>query len=339
MKIYIPKYNLFNWKGGKKWLKNELENILKKNINKINKTEYYIEPFLGGLGSFKIFLPYIKNKKILVNDINFSLINFYQILKNYPNELIENFKNIELNFQKTYINKKVYAYKNINRNKVYGKFYITELHKTKDKEELKILLKNTEQYFNTIRNKFNELKQKEKLLLKEKIDLATYFLFLMLHSFNGNYRENSKGLFNNPFNWEPKVLNIDNKIQQLKEYNKLFNQINIQFFNLDVFEFLKIVKPSKSFIYIDPPYINEKNTKSTHKYNKINFDINKQYQLINELNNFYFYIYSNHYNENLIMYIKNNLENYYYNEVFRKNLITSKIEDRKLLKKEILIYK
>ncbi len=85
--IYTKKYQPFiKWVGGKRGL---LTQILEKFPEKF---ENYHEPFLGGGAVF--FELYskglLKDKKIYLSDINSELINTYNVVKNNPNELINN---------------------------------------------------------------------------------------------------------------------------------------------------------------------------------------------------------------------------------------------------------
>jgi len=76
------------WVGGKRGL---LEQILPFFPNEF---ENYHEPFLGGGAVFfELFSQgKLKDKKILLSDINSELINVYKVVQNSPHELIENLK-------------------------------------------------------------------------------------------------------------------------------------------------------------------------------------------------------------------------------------------------------
>ena len=73
------------------------------------------------------------------------------------------------------------------------------------------------------------------------------FLFLNKTCFNGLWRVNLKGEFNNPMgNYKrPKVVEPDN----LREVAKLIK--NVTFLNLD---FAEVEIPDRAFVYADPPY-------------------------------------------------------------------------------------
>jgi DNA adenine methylase len=67
------------WAGGKRQLLSEL----KKNMPK--KYNTYYEPFIGGGALFFE----LQRSKVVVNDSNWELINCYQVIKEKPEELIE----------------------------------------------------------------------------------------------------------------------------------------------------------------------------------------------------------------------------------------------------------
>lgn len=84
---YFNKYQPFiKWVGGKRGLLNQLLPLFPDKFNN------YHEPFLGGGAVF--FELYsrglLKNKRIFLSDINEELIITYNIVKNNPQELIEN---------------------------------------------------------------------------------------------------------------------------------------------------------------------------------------------------------------------------------------------------------
>ncbi|MBT5492252.1 DNA adenine methylase [bacterium] len=312
----IPTNNLFKWIGGKKWLSKQLLEKTKQTIQK--DKNIYIEPFLGGMGSFLAILPELLNKninKFILNDINPVIIHLLNEIKENPNNIIKNYKKIQEDFYKTFP-KEVYS-----------------LHPTTNKDEIKILLKKSNDFFKEKKKRFNLLKLKENNNTKEKEELNYLFLFLMKNSFNGIYRENLKGEFNTPFNWNNKKEKLDKEITIL-EYHRLFNTIDVVFENLDVFELLNKYNNYKtSFLYLDPPYANE--DEKENKYNKEHFNFDKQKELLNYLNNYENYIYSNHSIEFFQKYFQKDQQHSFI-EVERKNIMTSKKENRSNNVKEIL---
>lgn len=80
------------WVGGKRQLMPAINELLPKKY-----TTYY-EPFIGG----GAVLFEIQPKKAVINDFNTELVNTYNVIKDYPEELIEDLK--------THINKSEYFY-------------------------------------------------------------------------------------------------------------------------------------------------------------------------------------------------------------------------------------
>jgi len=70
------------WVGGKRQLLQDIEQHIPKVFSK------YCEPFVGG----GAVLFHIQPKNAIINDFNKELVNLYQIIKNNPNELIEDLK-------------------------------------------------------------------------------------------------------------------------------------------------------------------------------------------------------------------------------------------------------
>lgn len=75
-KLVLP---IVKWVGGKRQLLPEIRKYMPKKI-----TTYY-EPFLGG----GAVLFDIQPPDAVVNDINYELINLYNVVKNFPDELIK----------------------------------------------------------------------------------------------------------------------------------------------------------------------------------------------------------------------------------------------------------
>lgn len=76
------------WVGGKRTLATRLTDLMPEKFNN------YFEPFIGG-GAFLFHLyseGILDNRKKSIFDINSELINTYNVVKNYPNELIDNLK-------------------------------------------------------------------------------------------------------------------------------------------------------------------------------------------------------------------------------------------------------
>lgn len=311
----MVKSKLFNWIGGKKWLSKALNETIDKKLSS-HSFNYYIEPFAGGLGAFISLADTLYShgiRKVFLNDVNLTIINTYKHIKNNNEELLFTYLDIEDKYNKT-IPEKAFS-----------------LHKTKQKEELKIELLKSCNYFNDIKKEYNKIKN------DGSIYASALFLFLMEHCFNSVYRENKKGEFNVPYNWEAGIINPDLKLRSFKEYQQLFILFDIEFSSMDVFDFLNEKKDlySNSLFYFDPPYLNE--SIGENKYNKNHF--NKEHQKI--LLNYYLkidnLIFSNHLVSLFEDFCINN--NFSYSVHYRNNIMNSDITKRGNKIAEILAVK
>lgn len=295
---------LFKYIGGKSWLRESLREHLKEAF-KEQKFKSYCEPFTGGLGSFlSIYDLLIENdiKKVTLSDINANLIKTYQLIKNNPEDLIKDYLSLEKNF--------------VSR-------VPQDWNLTKDKNELKVILIEAQEYFNFVKKEFNENK------FNLSSEQSARLIFLQKHAFNGVYRENSKGQYNTPFNWSgANMLNlIESKVLELHD---IFIDLDIDFkeqsfedvdYNLD------------TIYYLDPPYINEEI--GENKYNKNIFDIDSQILLLDKIKDTSF-IYSNHKAEILLKTFES-FENIDVQEIMRKNIMSANSKTREQDKTEILV--
>lgn len=302
---------LFNYIGGKSWLKEklriEINNVLKNNKN-INS---YTEPFSGGLGAFLgIYDILLENnvKKVTLNDINSKIISFYQHVYETPDCLVKEYMKLENKFN-TFLSEESRTF-----------------HKTKEKVKLKESLKEACQYYMEVRDLFNKEKD-------NSLENSACLLFLQNHCFNGVYRENSKGNYNTPFNWEAKYFSEEKIMKKITSVNNVFNMFEVHF---SISSFEKIAFNVDTLYYLDPPYINEDITEN--KYNKEAFTVEKQYELIESLKNVNF-VYSNHKNDLLDKKFKEISGRLEIKEIPRKNIISASNESRKNDKIEILVSK
>lgn len=298
---------LFKYIGGKAWLKDNLrEEVIR--LLEIKSPITYVEPFTGGLGAFLSVYDLLYNagvKRVILNDINPKLINFYKSVESNPEKLIKEYMILETNFNKTI------------------PLQAKNLHPIKNKEQLKVLLVDAELFFKNVRNKFNE----DKDILKNSAQL----LFLQKHCFNGVYRENSQGKYNTPFNWDAKSFSEEQIKEKIWDVNNVFKQFEM-IFSIGSFEHLQYM--DNTMYYLDPPYINENLVEN--KYNKDVFNLENQKLLIEKISNVTF-IYSNHENNLLIKEFENKVPNFKLKKIPRKNIISASKESRKIDKIEILV--
>lgn len=300
---------LFRYIGGKSWLREHLRRDILNLLSK-NTIDTYVEPFAGGLGAFLGVHDILSShgvKNIILNDINKKLIILYKMLYENPQGLIQEYMKIENAFRASI---PVEAW---------------SMHKAKQKDELKIFLINASDFFKAVRNDFN--------VETDELQSASQLLFLQNHCFNGIYRENSKGGYNTPFNWEAKYITEERLLERVSAIGKVFNNFNITFTNNSYSE---LDYNKESLYYLDPPYINEIDTLE-NKYNKDCFTLNNQKELIRLIKDCVF-LYSNHDNELLINEFNKNNMNIEILKIPRKNIISSSNESRKTDKLEILIY-
>lgn len=79
-------YPIIKWAGGKRQLMFELLKNMPKSFNR------YFEPFIGGGALFFELQP----ENAYISDVNEELTNLYSVIKNNPNDLIEDLKKHEI---------------------------------------------------------------------------------------------------------------------------------------------------------------------------------------------------------------------------------------------------
>ena len=222
---------ILKWVGGKTQI---IDLIMNKIPTRINN---YREIFVGGGSILFGILKLIQQEAIVVDgeifayDLNEGLIGMYNNIKHNPTELYENVK--------VYIDEYNSCQKlEINR-------------KPENKEEA---LMNKENYYYWIRQQFNNIEE------KTSIEYSAMFIFLNKTNFRGVYREGPNG-YNVPYgNYKnPKILELGH----LLEIHDLIQNVNFECkgYQESIIECLE-----DDFLYLDPPYVPEKQT-SFVKYN------------------------------------------------------------------------
>jgi DNA adenine methylase len=105
---------------------------------------------------------------------------------------------------------------------------------------------NEKDTFERIKNIFNEKRYE-----LNKVELVAIFIYLNKTSFNGLYRENSKGNYNVPFGKQtnPAYLNVD-----LADELRAFLRNENVHVKCESYEHIEERVESGDFIYMDPPY-------------------------------------------------------------------------------------
>ncbi len=239
---------LLKWAGGK-------TQVLPHLVSKIpDDIENFAEPFVGG-GALLFAMaqkPNIKN--IYISDTNSELMLLYRIVRDHPNELIDELFKIENNY-----------------------------NSKKAEQRAK--------YYYQIRERFNKNINK-KLGIAHNIERVAQMLFLNRTCFNGLWRVNSKtGAFNVPFNkagiiekQNGKIVLSNHKIcfpDNLIKSSKFLNTRNTAIVTGGYQEIMnwEFIDHEKTFIYFDPPYRPISKTASFVKYSKDGFNDDAQTEL------------------------------------------------------------
>lgn len=295
---------LFSYSGSKERYKDSFKDLFEKNgCEKVN-VGTYIEGFSGSLASLLINLQYITPKKVVINDLNERLINLYKTIKEFPKELMNQYKRLEEKY-KSFIPKES------------PKTRVFPNDRRKEIKKCEFMYKHIRKYINE--DKFN-------------ITHAACMLFILNHQFNGLYNENKSGKFNVAFNWS--TLDVDYKKIEENVYKLhiLFNsQIEFVFETLDIDSLISKYNDHDTFIYLDPPYINtniqynKKRLKKENCFTKVETHI----KLLDSCSKYKYVMYSNNDHKEFQKYFKKSFTNF-----DRKHSVSNKKSDKS--KKEIL---
>jgi len=147
--------------------------------------------------------------------------------------------------------------------------------KEKSQELLKFLVGYEEKHSKVF---YEELRKQESKNLND-LEIAARFIYLNKTGFNGLYRVNSQGIFNVPFSQKDKIkLTNRENILAISEY---LNNGNCQILNQNYQELLPLIQAG-DFLFVDPPYDNEKNNGFT-KYTVDGFNRENQKELFHFL--------------------------------------------------------
>lgn len=239
---------------------------------------------------------WMKPKGGTINDINQKLMNFYFAVRDTPEELIEDLKT----------------------------------HKI------------TEEYYYKARAEFNELVKRElPAVVKRNFDpphvrLASLFLYLNKTSFNGLYRENTKGEFNVPYGRPSPKRRLWDEHEILNASKVLANLDGM--FSTDFEYVIESVKPG-DIVYLDPPYFDNRREGFSHYTNGNGFSLRDQIRLRNlcaELNNMDVYFILSNANVNRTRRLYEKIPEFEILNVGVRRFISGKAEGRQIAD-EILV--
>ena len=215
------------WAGGKGQLLDTIQEFYPLELGKT--ITKYVEPFIGGGAVlFDILNKYgSKLDEVYISDINAELIDTYKVIKEEPDELIKELKILE------------------------------NQHLPIDKEGRKKI-------YDSNRSTYNKEKKKEN---RDKILIASHFIYLNKTCFNGLYRVNSRGSFNVPMGDIKNPTICDEK--NIKAVSKKLQNVTIE--RASYRESKKYID-SNTFVYFDPPYRPLTTSSSFKSYTEVDFN-------------------------------------------------------------------
>jgi DNA adenine methylase len=226
------------WAGGKTQLLKQFESFYPESL-KLGKIKKYIEPFIGSGAVFLEICQKYEIESAHISDINFDLIQAYQVIQRWPDDLIEILGKLQVKFNKS--------------SPMQRQLFFTE-----------------------IRTQYNLQRQSvsDRKLSKDVINRTAQLIFLNKTCFNGLFRLNSKGEFNVPFGRykSPKILDAEN----IYQISQLLQKTEIR---SSEFESCYAIADQSSFIYFDPPYRPISKTANFTSYAKSGFTDREQEKL------------------------------------------------------------
>lgn len=204
---------ILKWAGGKRQILSQI----KAHFPPEDDIEGYHEPFFGG-GA--VFFRECHEFGETINDINPRLMNFYRVVRDRPEELIE----------------------------VLSDFDDPESDPNPNREysETNRRGREIENYYYQQRELFNRRPNDEEF---DKVEEAALLLYLNRTCYNGLYRENQSGEFNVPCgsyknpNWEQR--------SRIRDASEILEGVKI--FNRD-FSYITEQAEEGDLVYCDPPY-------------------------------------------------------------------------------------
>jgi site-specific DNA-adenine methylase len=260
--INVTTKKLFPYSGSKHKYRAQLQNVVSR-LN-VKKVSTYIEPFAGSLGSFFHIIEMIEADKIILNDINPKMTNIFQQIKDNPKQVAHAYSKLEDMFQS----------------------FLPDGYKTTVPKDKRHLMIDARDFYHAVRDYINDA--------DFTANHAAAMIFVLNHNFNGLYNESKKGRFNGSFNWNAKRINYVDMSALIQQMHEILSTKNVEIYTMDVFELLHQFNDPDTFIYLDPPYID-----NTIKYVADGFDLSlhNQMKLVQMTNKYNYVMYSNHHHE------------------------------------------
>lgn len=224
------------WAGGKRNLFSDIKDRFPSTY------QSYHEPFFGGGALYFNIEP----KNGTINDKNPRLVNYYQVLRNRTDDLIQELKEFDdpesdpepsLEFS------------------------------SKDRKD-----RNIDEYYYQIRALYNRRPNNEKF---SDVEEAAMLQYLNRTCYNGLYRENNSGEFNTPIGrYSDPDWVLENR---LRDASKVLKGTDIK--NKDFGYILESAEPD-DLVYLDPPYKPLSPTANFTEYSSGGFGKDEQERLI-----------------------------------------------------------
>lgn len=230
---------ILKWAGGKRQILPKILDCFPR-----DRPDTYHEPFFGG-GA--VFFREAHEYAGTVNDINTRLVNFYDVLQNDTESLLEEFDRIR------------------------------ERHPTASPAD-EFDYQNTDEHGREIKNYYYQLRAvfNKRPLGKEfdEVREAAIFLWLNRTCFNGLYRENRSGEFNVPIGTHKNLgLDMDGKVREAADAIQGIEILNQNF------DYVEEYASEGDLVYFDPPYDPNSSSSSFVEYTSESFGKDEQRSL------------------------------------------------------------
>lgn len=230
---------ILKWAGGKRQILTQIKSCLPAK-DRINN---YHESFFGAGALF--FAEGHQYGSQSINDINPRLMNFYEVVKEQPSELLRHCRSFEPPSSGP--------------------------DKSREFSEVGRKGQEIESYYYQQREIFNRRPNGERFDLVEE---AAILLYLNRTCFNGLYRENSSGEFNVPCGDYSNPDYVQER--RIREASRVLQGVEI--FNRD-FQYIRDLADEGDLVYFDPPYKPVSRTSSFVEYHHSGFGQEEQERL------------------------------------------------------------
>ena len=225
-RIVVMAEPILKWAGGKRQI---LEQIMSKFPTQ--EVNGYHEPFFGG-GA--VFFREMHQKAVTINDINARLVNFYKIVANEPDPLIDELDRLNSHGEPEDEPNEDWDYA--------------------EEDEHGREIKN---YYYQQRARFNKRPNGREW---DRVEEAALLLYLNVTCYNGLYRENQSGEFNVPCG-QHKTKSM--REHRIREASPLLENVDIR--NEDFSYIIEEAEPG-DLVYFDPPYDPNSDASSFSEY-------------------------------------------------------------------------